>query len=57
MSIYAVVENKVVVNLIEWDGVSEYDPGNKLKLVITDDVFVDIGSIYDGKTFTPKESK
>ncbi len=33
MGRYAVIEDGVVVNIIVWDGESEYDPGDGVTLV------------------------
>ncbi len=48
MARYAMIENSVVINLIEWDGVMPYNPGPQYTLVIIpDDVFVDMGYSWD----------
>jgi hypothetical protein len=48
MSIYAQIENGVVTNRIEWDGVTKYNPGPQYTLVIIPDgVFVDMGYLWD----------
>lgn len=42
-------ETNVVVNLVMWDGVSPYNPGDGLRLVPALDVlFIDIGWTWDG---------
>jgi len=53
MKKYALInsDNKVV-NIIIWDGVSFYNPGQGLQLIeILEGTVVDIGYIYDGRTF------
>lgn len=50
---YAIVQNGVVVNTIEWDGSSAWTPPAGASVVqIPDGAYVGIGSTYDGKTFT-----
>lgn len=49
---YAIVQNGVVVNTIEWDGSSAWTPPAGASVVkIPDGAYVGIGSAYDGKTF------
>ena len=50
MARYAVIESGTVNNIIEWDG-SAAGPDASKCVLITDDA-VDIGSTYDGSTFT-----
>lgn len=55
MKKYAVInsENKVV-NIIIWDGLSIYNPGQGLQLIeILDGTLVDFGYTYDGVNFNP----
>jgi hypothetical protein len=53
---YALVSNKKVVNVIEWDGYSEYSPGGGISMVhVPDTAMVDIGWDYDGLAFWPIE--
>lgn len=51
---YAVIDqNNVAVNFILWDGVSPYDPGEGLSLVVINDgVEYGPGWIYDPATQT-----
>jgi hypothetical protein len=50
--IYAVVSNSAVVNLIEYDGQSPFDPGPGCALVaVPDDLRVSTGWTYDGSAF------
>ena len=49
---YAVVEAGMVVNMIVWDGVEEYDPGEGLELIkIEDGVVAAIGFEWNGTDF------
>jgi hypothetical protein len=49
---YAVIDsNNYVVNIVLWDGVSEWSPGPGLSLIqIQEEQFVDIGWTYDEET-------
>lgn len=50
---YAVVENGSVINVVVWDGVSEWaPPDGAIAVDIPDDVPVGIGWLYDGSTFS-----
>jgi hypothetical protein len=50
---YALVnDNNVVVNVIEWDGVTPYAPAERI-VPCPDDWRIGIGSTYDGSVFTP----
>ena len=51
MSIYAVVQNGLVVNVIEWDGITDYDPGEGLELVLAEGRGVSIGYAWNGENF------
>lgn len=54
MAIYAVVENGVVVNTIEWDGMAQWTvPTGCSVQQIPADAYVGIGSTFDGQKFTP----
>lgn len=53
MSIYAVIEGSDVVNVIEWDGVSAYNPGEGMKLICVDGLPVGPGFSFDGENFIP----
>ena len=52
--VYAVIKDGVVINRIEWDGATEYNPENShgegAYLVQSDTA--DIGDLYDGENFT-----
>lgn len=54
MNNYAVVDSEgKVINIIYWDGVSEWSPPEDTKAVkIPDGLFVDIGYSYNGKKFS-----
>lgn len=52
MSIYAVVKNSFVINVIEWDGMTEYNPGDSLELILADGKTVAIGYTWSGENFT-----
>jgi hypothetical protein len=50
---YAIIQNGVVVNTIEWDGVTPWQPpAGTTSVQIPDGAYVGIGSTYDGKTFS-----
>lgn len=51
-NVYAVVTIGIVTNLAQWDGHSDWTPpdGSEAAL-IPDDVFVDIGYLWDGQHF------
>lgn len=54
MSVYAIMQNNKVVNLIEWDGESEWTPPEGTNLLGPLSVFVTIGSTYEnGEFITP----
>lgn len=46
---YALVENGVVVNLILWDGVAEFDPSPAIAVKVNTPI--SLGWLYDGKKF------
>lgn len=53
---YAVLYYGMIINIIKWDGISEYNPGNDYVLVkITTDKDVSIGWVYDVDTNTFSE--
>ena len=55
---YAVLDQNVVVNMVMWDGVSPYNPGEGLRLVLIDhNSSVRIGWIQqpDGSFIPPPE--
>lgn len=47
MANYAVVKNGIVENMIVWDGVSEYNPGDGVTMILADEN-ARIGGTYDG---------
>lgn len=52
MSTYAIVQNGVVVNTIEWDGSSPWQQPNDSAVVqIPDGAYVGIGSTYSNGVF------
>ncbi|HAT3917661.1 TPA: hypothetical protein I9Y23_001273 [Kluyvera ascorbata] len=53
MARYAVIENSIVINLIEWDGESKYDAQSAVQVIPAADG-ADIGSIYNGTGFVSK---
>lgn len=54
MKNYAVIQNNIVTNIIIWDGMATWSPPQGSSLVdLTDTATPDIGSSYDGTTFTP----
>ena len=48
MKKYAHVENGVVMNLSNWDGVAEYNPGDGVTMILADEN-ARIGGTYDGE--------
>lgn len=51
---YALIENNTVVNLVEWDGESPYQPNDNPILVNIDNQHVDLGYTYiDGEFQAP----
>lgn len=51
---YAIIQNGTVINTIEWDGVSPWQPPTGTTVVpIQKGTYVGIGSAYDGATFGP----
>lgn len=49
---YAIVQNGIVVNTIEWDGVSPWQPPAGASVVlIPDGAYVGIGSTYSNGVF------
>jgi len=48
MNKYAHIEDGVVTNVSLWDGVSEFDPGEGVTLVLANDDVI-IGGTYDGE--------
>ena len=52
MNSYAVVENGIVVNIIEWDGVAPWGPPDGMSAVkIPNGETVGIGFSFDGSQF------
>ena len=52
MATYAVIENGVVVNSVEWDGVSPWTPPDGTTLVLAPETdYFGPGSTYDGTNF------
>lgn len=50
--IYAIVENGIVVNTIEWDGISPWQqPSGSIIVQIPDGSYVGIGSTYANGVF------
>ena len=48
---YAVIDaQNTVVNIVMWDGVSPYNPGESLRLVPVGAVWLDVGWTWDGIT-------
>lgn len=53
---YAIVdENNIVINVIKWDGVSEYNPGEGKTVVKAE--YVNIGDQYNSNdgSFSPQQ--
>ncbi|WP_157664122.1 hypothetical protein [Burkholderia ubonensis] len=53
MSDYAVIQNGIVVNTVEWDGVSAWTPpmGSQIQPIPTG-AYVGVGSSFDGQNFS-----
>ena len=47
MDTWALIQNDIVVNLIKWDGGSEWTPPDATVLVQVDNVEVEIGGLYN----------
>lgn len=52
---YALVKNGIVENMIEWDGGTEYVPGEGCEVILADNQEVQIGYKFDGKKFISLE--
>ena len=52
---YALVKNGIVENMIEWDGVTDYVPGEGYELIQADNQELMIGYMFDGKKSNPPE--
>ncbi|MEE9653898.1 hypothetical protein V4836_06960 [Kluyvera ascorbata] len=52
---YAVVDNGNVINIVEWDGVTEWKPNSGYPIQINDDV--GIGWSYENNVFTAPPSE
>ena len=51
---YAAIKDCIVVNVVVWDGVTEYNPGESIELVCIDGIYAGIGWSYaDGKFIEP----
>ncbi|WP_313471694.1 tail fiber assembly protein [Atlantibacter hermannii] len=48
---YAVVKDGIVINIVAWDGETEWQPDEGY--AVKTDGSVGIGWLYDGETFTP----
>lgn len=52
MKFYAVVKDGIVVNLVIWDSISDYSPGDQCSLVLVPDgILVGMGWVFDGTSF------
>ncbi len=52
MSNYAIIKSGTVVNIVEWDGVTEWEPGEGVSAIkVKNGVSVEIGYTYDGSKF------
>ena len=52
--IYAIIENGIVQNVVEWDGISQWVPPDGTTLVlIPDGVHTGIGATYSDGQFGP----
>jgi len=52
MNRYAIVSSGIVINLIQWDGDSEWaPPAGSEAVLIPAGTFVDIGYTWNGSTF------
>lgn len=51
---YALVKNKKVINIIEWDGFTPYEPaGGTIMVRLPESSMVDFNWDYDGMAFWP----
>lgn len=52
---YAIIDGShTVINIIRWDGASEYDPGEGNSLVVVpDDIQIEVGWTYTDGVFLP----
>lgn len=48
---YAVVKDGIVINMVVWDGVTEWQPDEGM--AVAADEYAGIGWSYDGEKFTP----
>lgn len=55
MSIYAIVTDGKVVNTIQWDGASEYNPDSGDLVVIPEEVNAGVGWLYVNDSFIPPD--
>jgi hypothetical protein len=52
MAVYAVIQNGVVVNSVEWDGQSNWTPPDSTIIVLAPKTnYFGIGSTWDGTSF------
>jgi hypothetical protein len=52
MAIYAIIENGTVINVVEWDGVSNWSPpSGATALLPPDGTQFGVGYTYDGQQF------
>jgi hypothetical protein len=56
MSRYALVQNDVVVNVVLWDGETEYNPDGELVAIADDEVVGPVWTRAKGKWVAPPES-
>jgi len=55
-NVYAVVENGVVVNMVVWDGVAQWQPPEGSQAIpVPEGTFVDIGWLYSNGAFSAPE--
>lgn len=47
MSVYAILENNIVINKVVWDGETQWSPGDEYQIMEIGDKWCEIGTIYD----------
>ena len=52
---YAIVENGIIINIVTWDGVSDWKPSNGQAVKIPDDQSISINDRYKNGKFIVSE--
>lgn len=48
---YAIVDNGVVINATQWDGLTEWAPDVGVAVLVPEGLYFNIGWLYDGTSF------